>query len=450
MDSTTRCISEYVANLTYEALPASSLHAAKRLLLDSIGCAVAAYDMDAVRLVQRVAKKYAASPGAGVLGLTAKTTPEHAAFANTTIIRYLDWNDSPMISSHPSDNFGHILAVADAFTCNGPATLLAAVIAYEIHRTVNPGMENRSRAWDDGPIVAIAAACTTGKLLNLTQEQIANAIGIAAVSNIALRATRTGAMSMWRGSATAQAGRNGVFAAFLAQEGMTGPSEPFEGEFGFWQEIAHPFELSILGRRNVPYAIECSTMKYFPACYVGQAAIWAVQELRQNLHLDDVVEIRVTTSLRGWKNMASDAEKWAPQTRETADHSLPYVVASMLARGSIAVADYSPERLNDPTVRSLMPKVKVLVDDEMTRVFPEVIRTKVEIVTHDGQVRAADIINPKGHDANPLSDDEVQSKFRLAAQRLGGDRCDRIISWIESMESADSIGELFTLVHYSG
>ena len=318
MDATTKRISEYVVGLTYDALPESAVNAAKRVLLDSIGCAVAAYGMDAVCIVQRAAARYPASPGAGVLGLATKSTPEHAGFANSTIIRYLDWNDIPMGCAHPSDNFGHILAVADAFGCDGRAMLLAAVIAYEIHRAINPGMEKRSRAWDDGPIVAIAAACTTGKLLNLTSEQVAHAIAMAAVSNIALRATRVGELSMWRGSATAQAGRNGVFAAFLAKDGMTGPSEPFDGEFGFWQEIADAFDLDALGRKGVPYAVELSTLKFFPACYVGQASIWAAQELRPQVRPQDIKEIRVDTSQRAWKNMASDPTKWDPQTREPA------------------------------------------------------------------------------------------------------------------------------------
>src|SRR5207245_6380056 len=189
-------------------------------------------------------------------------------------------------------------------------------------------------------ISSCVAAC---KLLRLDATKITHAIGLAGVANTALRQTRAGELSMWKGCAFANAARNGVFAALLAAEGLTGPAPIFEGDVGFMKLLTGPFELAPLGGDGQPFMITATYIKFWPAEYHSQSAIDSALQLRPEVgDLRDVTAIDIHTFDAAVDIIGKDPEKWRPKTRNTADHSLPYGTAVALADGDVPTAQFAP------------------------------------------------------------------------------------------------------------
>ena len=416
MDDTTKYLSAYAASLAYEDLPADAVHEARRRILDSVGCALGAYDAAPCRIARELAPVVQGGGGARILGNGQATSPESAAFANTAMIRYLDCNDSFVSpgGGHPSDMLPALLAAAEVAGAPGRTVITALVLAYEIYGQFADRFATREKGWDQGLFIGLASACAAGRVLGLSEERLAHAISMTAVSQVPLGQTRVGELSMWKGCATAMAVRNGVFAALLARGGMGGPPEPFEGRSGLFEQVTGPLQLDGFGdaRAGVPFKLTETSIKYFPAQIHTQAGAAMALELRDELNLDDIERIRIATYRVAVRNAAGEPEKWDPKTRETADHSLPYVVAVALADGALTAASFADERIADPGLRPLMRKVEVSEDADATHRYPAQQRARMEVVLRSGQrlTRAADY--PKGHSRNPLSDGELEQKFR--------------------------------------
>ena len=416
MDDTTKYLSAYAASLAYEELPADAVHEARRRILDSVGCALGAYDAAPCRIARELAPVVQGGGGARILGNGQATSPESAAFANTAMIRYLDCNDSFVSpgGGHPSDMLPALLAAAEVAGAPGRTVITALVLAYEIYGQFADRFATREKGWDQGLFIGLASACAAGRVLGLSEERLAHAISMTAVSQVPLGQTRVGELSMWKGCATAMAVRNGVFAALLARGGMSGPPEPFEGRSGLFEQVTGPLQLDGFGdaRAGVPFKLTETSIKYFPAQIHTQAGAAMALELRDELNLDDIERIRIPTYRVAVRNAAGEPEKWDPKTRETADHSLPYVVAVALADGALTAASFADERIADPGLRPLMRKVEVSEDADATHRYPAQQRARMEVVLRSGQrlTRAADY--PKGHSRNPLSDGELEQKFR--------------------------------------
>jgi 2-methylcitrate dehydratase len=228
-------------------LPAETVHEVKRRFVDSLATSVGAMNADAYAIARKCALRVEGRPGAGLFG--GASSVEWAAFVNGLLIRYLDYNDTylSLEPAHPSDNLAAVLAVGDMVKAGGPALITAAVLAYEIQCRLCDAASLRKHGFDHvtyGALSSCAAAC---KLLGLDAARTTHALRLAGVCNVALRQTRAGELSMWKGCAFANAARNGVFAALLAAEGMTGPAPIFEGEVGIMKLLTGPFELGGLG-----------------------------------------------------------------------------------------------------------------------------------------------------------------------------------------------------------
>src|SRR5262245_10285921 len=372
MDKTTLRLAEFVAGLTIDQLPKSAIHETKRRLIDSIGCAIGGYPSDPASIARNMAAEHSGQPSARVLGSGTATSMEMAAFANAVMVRYLDCNDTYVSkgSGHPSDMISACLAVADARHASGRDTLLAITAAYEVFTALADVVALRGRGWDQGVFVVLGSAAGAAKLLGLTAEQTANALAIAVSSNIPTRQTRAGELSMWKGCATAAAARAGVFSALLAHKGMTGPTAPFEGRHGVWEQVTGPFELGRLGAHGVPFGITRTNLKFCPSEYHSQAPLWIALELRNKVRLEDIDSIDVQTYYTAYSEIGSEPEKWNPQTRETADHSLPYLLALGLTEGRVNVDSFSDSRLRDPALRQLMQRIRIAENKDFTREFP--------------------------------------------------------------------------------
>jgi 2-methylcitrate dehydratase len=453
MDKTTETIARYVTALCYEDLTPGALHMAKKLLIDAIACAVGGYRGEPSAIARRLATQVSGTPPARVLGSGALTSMEAATFANSIMVRYLDFNDTytSVGEGHPSDALPAVLAVADAYRLDGRQTLLAMAAAYEVYNALCDATSLRDKGWDHGYFVVFAAAVGAGKLMGLDLGQMANAISLASAPNVPTRQTRSGELSMWKGCACAASARGGVFAARLAREGMTAPRAAFEGRHGVWEQVTRPFELSTLGGTDRGLGIERTGIKFFPTEYHSQIPLGLALELRKKIKPEDIESVHVETYHLAWSEIGSEHEKWDPQTRETADHSLPYMLAAALTDGSISLATFSEARIRDPALRPLMNRIRVSENPEFTRAFPRAMMNRIEIVTRGGARFVEEGRYPKGHLENPMTDAEVEQKYRaLCEEALGKARTEELLEALWRLERAPQLGRVFELVHIEG
>src|SRR5437867_11836391 len=217
---------------------------------------------------------------------------------------------------------------------------------------------------------------------------------------------------MWKGCATAAAAKAGLFAAQLASGGMTGPTEAFEGRHGLCEKVTGPFELGTLGGAGRPFAIERTNFKFFAAEYHAQAPLAVALALRSKVRADEIETLDVQIYAMAHSEIGSEPAKWDPRTRETADHSLPYLLAVALRDGAITSASFELDRVLDPSLRPLMNKIRISEDEEFTRQFPVTLPSEIEVVTTTGERIVERSSYPKGHAQKPMTDHDVQATLR--------------------------------------
>ena len=445
-----RRLAEYAVKLRFEELPAAAVHEAKRRFLDSFATAVGAMDAEAYAIARQCALRVQGNPGASLLG-GGRSSAEWATFVNGLLIRYLDYNDTylSLEPAHPSDNLAAVLAVGEMVEAGGRELITAAVLAYEIQCRLCDAASLRQHGIDHvtyGALSSCAAAC---RLLGLDATRTTHALGIAGVCNVALRQTRAGELSMWKGCAFANAARNGVFAALLAGEGMTGPAPIFEGELGFMKLVTRqPFTLPPLGGEGRPFLINETYIKFWPAEYHSQSAIDAALQLRPEVgDLSKVARIDIYSFDAAVDIIGKDPEKWRPRTRETADHSLPYCTAVALADGEVTEAQFETARFTDPALLELVAKVEVHRDAQLTARYPRGIPNRVVVTLTDGRLLLREVEFPRGHARNPMTDAEVEKKFRtLVEPRYGKERADQVLAACWELDRLKSAGELLRLL----
>ncbi|HEY7313478.1 MAG TPA: MmgE/PrpD family protein [Gemmataceae bacterium] len=447
-------LAEYGGRLRFEQLPAATVHEVKRRFLDSLATAVGAMSSDAYAIARKCALRVRGQPGAGLLG-GGESSVEWATFVNGLLIRYLDYNDTylSLEPAHPSDNLAAVLGVGDMVKAGGPALIAATVLAYEIQCRLCDAASLRKHGFDHvtyGALSACAAAC---KLLGLDAVQTTHALGLAGVCNTALRQTRAGELSMWKGCAFANAARNGVFAALLAAEGMTGPAPIFEGELGIMKLLTGPFELHGLGGemhdgKTLPFMIDQTYIKFWPAEYHSQSAIDAALQLRPEIGDPKKIQsIDIHTFNAAVDIIGKDPEKWRPQTRETADHSLPYCTAVALMDGDVTETQFAPARLRDPVLLDLVAKIRLHRDAALNERYPRGIPNRLTVTLADGRKLVREVEFPRGHALNPMTDAEVEHKFRIMVEpRYGKERADRILAACWELEKLKEAGELIRLL----
>ncbi len=448
-DATVRRIAGYVAGLRFEDLGREAVHACKRRIADTLGCAVAAFDAEPCRIARSLALRAEAADGARVLGTARRALPELAAFANAAMARYLDGNDCfPGGGGHPSGVIAAVLAAAQVANASGREAIAAIVAGYEVHRALHDSLRIMRKGFDHAFYPAVAAAAAAAKILGLDRARMINAISLAVTANLPLAVTRRGQLSMWKGVAEANGVRNGLFAAVLARAGMTGPERPFAGALGLG-EVVGPVDPDLLGR--TPLAVVAADMKFLVTEYHSQGPLMAALALGAGLDVAAIAAIDIHTYEFAYREIGSGPEKWRPATRETADHSLPYIVAAALVDGSFSDAIFAPARFSDPRILGLADKITIADDPALTRAFPDKFPCRVEITLTDGSRRVAARDYPHGHHDDPLSDAEVAEKFRaLAGRKLAPDRVTLAWDLIADFERCQRIDDLFDAVAIEG
>ncbi len=450
MDNIAEYIASYGASIRYEDLPPEIVHKVKGLLIDSLGCAIGAYTSEPGRIARRIAGRvYQCDTPATILGSGQKSSLELATFANGVMVRYFDFNDgfASKGRAHPSDNFAPVITCADATHAGGKEVIVASILAYEVQCRLADQCEIRHSGFDS-VIGVISCVVGTSKILGLSQEQMVQAINLAIAPNISLGQTRVGEVSMWKGCAMANSARNAVFAALLAKEGMTGPGPIFEGRYGLFKAITGPFQLEEFGGKGRPFRITDVLIKQYPCGQVSQTAIEAAIKLRPKISgIDEIAEIHIGTFGSGKSVMAGDAEKWHPKTRESADHSIPYVVAVALTYGTVEIKHFDEKYLFNPELLNLAQKTSVEETEECNNLYPDAMANRVEVVTRSGKRLSELVQYHRGHPKNPLSDGEIEQKFdSLTRDFLTPSQRKGLLSLVWNLEQVRDVSEIMQLL----
>ena len=451
-------LAAFVEHVTYEDLSEEARHQLKIRILDALGCALGAIEGPPIKMLQTQIEDFGGKPLATLIG-GGKTAPDRAAFYNSALIRYLDYNDSYIAKKetcHPSDNLGAVLAASEYARRNGREFLTALALAYQIQCRLSDVAPVRAKGFDHTTQGAYAVAAGEARGLGLKQKGIANAVAISGTAYNALRVTRTGSLSNWKGLAYPNTAFGATHAAFLAMRGVTGPLEVFEGNKGLMDAITGPFELDWT-QENLE-AVRRTSVKKYNAEFHSQSALEGVLDLHAAQHVQpeeiEGISIDIFDVAYHIIGGGEEGDKQRVRTKEEADHSLPYMVAVALLDGDVTPAQYQPERIMREDVQSLLRRVTILPDEELSKRFPTEMPCHIQITLKDGRKLSIEKQDYEGFYTHPMSWEKAVAKFeRLAAPFTGATQRVAIVEMVAHLETkevaqlTDLLGASFARTH---
>lgn len=407
-------------------------------IADSLACALLGLDGDAPRVARAAIGRLAPSGLATVMG-GGSAPPDLAGFANGVALRYLDYNDFYLgrrDGCHPSDCIPALLAVAEAEGLAGADFRRAVAIAYEVSARFADAASLTAGGWDGVTSHALATAVATAALLDLSDAATAAAVSIAAVGGPALGQTRTGSLSMWKAGAGPASAQRGVLAGYLAGAGMTGPEGALAGEAG----LARVFAGGLAWPDDEDWRILRVQLKRYPAQLTTQAAIAAAVEVAaRGVVAGEVERVRVATFAGAVRSAASAPEHWRPRTRESADHSLPFVVAAALADGQLGPSQFTPERIGGADLQRLLERMVVVELTAATAAYPDRMLATVEVSLAGGERRATAVLYA---DADPELALAAKLTLLEEARPRAADGIGRFLADLDSTPVRDLLARL--------
>lgn len=440
MDRSLETLSGYAASLSYKSLSESAIKAAKVRIIDTIGCALGGYTSEPSKITRSLCFSTGGPLTARVIGSLTRTSTEMAAFANGTMLRYLDFNDAYRMkdAGHPSDAIAAVLAAGEAMHADGKSLITATVLAYEPQCLIIEEVLLDQHGWDQPVYVVLGAAMGAGTLLGLNKEQLGNAAALALTPNMALYQNRIGELSMWKAAAAGMAARQGVFAATLARQGMTGPEEAIEGKHGLMNQVTGTFSFDTLGGNGKPFRIGRTNIKSYPVRDSCQLVATTAKELRKQVTAQEVQSLNVKTVASSYKWAVEPKELWAPKTRETADHSIPFTIAAVLIDGDINPLTFSRSRFLDQDVLDLLGRMHVEADPEFTKQTPGVRNCLIEATTQSGDKKVSHGVLTAEQIEKGKTDEEINDKFiGLARDVLTRKQIDATLDLLWNLEDLD-------------
>ena len=452
-ETITAKMSRWAAGLQFPQLSQDAIYQAKRFLLDSVGCALGGYQQHDVKIALDVLDEIAGRGPATVIGTGKKVDAVSASLANALMIRCMDYNDIywKQDPSHPSDIFPAALACCERAKSNGKELVVGLVLGHEFEmrfcEAAFPGI--RERGWHHATLTAFVSPFVAGRALHLGWEQIQHAIGISASRHCTLGAVTAGKLTMMKNTVDPMATQSGVLAALMAERGYTGPEHVVDGKEGLTHCFGPEWKLNLLtdGLGDAWRITQCG-MKFFPTEALTHTPISAVLDLvkEHDLTPGQVAKIQIRSLARA-ADILSDPSKYDPRTKETADHSLPYVIAAALVDRQVTPAQFEIKKIMDETIRAQLRKVEVVADPEIEKVFPALQRVIVNITTTDGRTVSKQLDYPKGDPRNPLSDAEIEEKFSALAEGvLSGTAQKKLKDAIWGLEKMGSVSKLMALM----
>lgn len=456
-DSIQSRLSGYVHNIEFDRLDAVTVHAAKVRLIDTLGALIGGFFGEPCLVARDLAARRPQAGGATVIGTRLMTNPDLAAFVNGVTARYVEMNDvyhwPGSSGGHPSDVIAAVLAVAESEHVSGKALLTATVLAYEIYLRMSDAV--RTPGFDCTNFCCMGGALAAGKLLGLDRAGLAQCLSMAVVPNNALNQARTGHLSMWKAVAAGQAARAGVFAAELAKGGMKGPNTPFEGRDGWCNHVARKaVSLPAFGGEGVSYKINDTLIKPRASCATTISSILAAEDAARDIgSVEQISSVTVEVYERAKRGMGTGEHHWHPDSRETADHSIPYVVAASLIDKRLTPASFGDARLWSNELRSLLPKVEVVTNNAFTERYerlPVEHCTRVCVMLNDGRMLIGEAGGDKGDLSQSKSDAEIEQKFRALTEGvLGAKRVDAALKALWSIDTAADVAGIPPLLAFA-
>ena len=432
-------LARFVVRASYDDLSDAARMALKIRILDSLGCAVGALDGEPVKLVREQLEDFGGAGHCGLIG-GGRTAPDRAAFYNSALVRYLDFNDSYLArheTCHPSDNLGAVLAACEYTKAGGKDLLVALAVAYQVQCRLSDEAPVRARGFDHTTQGSYAVAAGVSKALDLDVSRTINAIALCGTAFNALRVTRTGALSHWKGLAYPNTAFACTHAAFLAMRGITGPPEVFEGNKGFQDAISGPFTLN--WAEEDLERVTLTIIKKFNAEIHSQTTLEGILELKieEGFSGEDVVRIDIDTFEVAYNIIGGgeEGDKTIVRTKEEADHSLQYMVAVAILDGQVMPEQYKPERIQREDVQALLKKIFVKPDATFSERFPDEMPCRLRVILRDGRMLKIEKTNYEGFHTNPLPWDKVVAKFHSLSKRyIDPDLSMEIIETVRNLE----------------
>lgn len=386
----------------------------KKRIVDSLFVSYGARNSDAVSLSKKALLPSSGRLNAPVYYDSRKASVDVATYLNGSMTRYLDYNDTYLSREalHPSDNVPPLLSYAYSTNETGWKVLRAMATAYQVVGAFADAFSIRDKGWDHVTYISISSAAGLGVLNDFDKKKFINTLNLAINNNISMRQTRAGELSMWKGCTAANATRNSVFASLLASEGFTGPSPIFEGEMGFFKQVTGDINVSLKENR-----ILRTMIKNFPVEYHAMSAVESALWIRDQLNGEEIKSVTVDTFSVAHKIIVKDPEKLRPKTKETADHSLPYIIAYTLLYGEPGITSFDSRYLVDPSILRVIDSMKLEVKKEYDSMYPEYLPVKIAVKTNS-DVYEKEVTFPKGHFKNPYNWKDLESKgLRLIKDR---------------------------------
>lgn len=444
---------EYAVNLTFEDLSAEAILAAKMFIYDSFGCALGGSKTEDFHILEAVFSEIGGRGECSVIGSNLKTDVRSASLINGLAIRALDYNDVywKQDPSHPSDLLPAAFCVGERENRSGKDLLVATVIAYELEMRIMeaafPGV--RELGLHHATLTQFVSPVVAGKMLNLNAEQIANALGIGASHNVTLGAVTAGTLTMMKNTVDPMATEAGVFAALIAQKGYQGTTPIFEGREGLFDAIGDKWKPEVLTENlgKTFKIVDCS-IKPFPCEALTHAPISAVLDLvlAHNLQPEQIESIEIHTLKRAAEILA-DEKKYIIDSRETADHSLPYCIAAAVVRRKLTPNEFNKESLADAQILETVPKVKAVLEPSFESRFPAEQPCKVSINLTNGETLTKERAYPKGDPRDQLSTEELKEKFSILAEDILDEaQKEAVYNAVYDLENVREIGDLMRLL----
>lgn len=438
-------LAEFVDRVTYDEISEDAREQLRIRVLDSLACAIGALEGDPVRRIRRHIDDFGGSRHCTMIG-GGRAAPDRAGLYNSALVRYLDYNDSYLAKGetcHPSDNLGAMLAATEYTRSSGRDLLLSLAVAYQVQCRLSAVAPVRAKGFDHTTQGSYAVAAGVSKALGLESAKTANAIAIAGTAFNALRVTRTGDLSHWKGLAYANTCFGGLHSAFLAMRGITGPPKIFEGNKGFKDTISGPFQID--WSKEDLEEVRRTIIKKYNAEIHSQSTLEGVLELKQSSGFsgEDIerIDIGIFDVAYNIIGGGEEGDKLTIRTKEEADHSLLYMVAAAVLDGKVLPEQYEPERIRRHDVQTLLKRIRSRPVDEYSERFPDEMPCKIEVTLRDGRKHTIEKRDYEGFHTRPMRWETVVAKLNMLASRyasesLRGEIVDAVAN-LESVQVAD-------------
>lgn len=437
MDKIVGQIFDHAAEVGSKRLEPKVLDEIKKRIADSLITSYGAMGAPPVSIEKRALLPSSGKLDSPIYFTGTKASVDISTFINGSMTRYLDYNDTYLSKEalHPSDNVPPLLSMAYAEGLSGVDAAKAVSVAYDVVGALSDAVSIRDRGWDHVTYISISSAAGLGLLLGFGKEKYENLLNLAINNNISLRQTRAGELSMWKGCTASDASRNSVFAALLALEGFTGPSPIFTGEMGFFKQVSGEFELNLK-----PGKVLRTMIKNYPVEYHAMSAAEVALNLREEIS-GRIEKVEVETFEVAHKIIIKDPEKLRPKTRETADHSMPYIVAYTLKNGAPTPASYDDIHLRDREILRIIDVSSYKVTERFNDMYPENLPVKIRVTTDKG-VHEQEMDVPKGHYKKPYTWEDLENKGKSV---MGETNAKILVDFMKNFEKK-SVRELYEVI----